>query len=43
MLDNLIDLKAQIEGDLRVSTSIEDNLAHLEALDSVEYLIEYLS
>lgn len=43
MLNQLNALKEQIEKDLRVATDPEDNQYHLEGLNAVEALIEYLS
>lgn len=43
MLEQLQDLKAQIERDLKVATSPEDNEYHLQGLDAVDALINYLS
>lgn len=43
MMQQLLELKTQIEKDVKVSTSVEDNFYHLQGLDAVEALIEYLS
>lgn len=43
MLEQLHDLKAQIERDLKVSSNEEDYLYHTKGLDAVEALIDYLS
>lgn len=42
MLDQLHALKTQIEADLRVATDPEDNQYHLEGLNAVEALLQYL-
>jgi hypothetical protein len=42
MIDKLIELKAQIERDLRVAADPEDNESHLQALNATELLIDYL-
>ena len=42
MLDQLAELREQIENDLRVATAIEDNEYHLQGLNAVESLIDYL-
>lgn len=43
MIEQLLTLREQIVKDLTVATSPEDNEYHLEGLDAVEALIEYLS
>jgi hypothetical protein len=43
MLNQLNELKAQIERDLSVATSPDDNAYHLQGLDAVESLIGYVT
>jgi hypothetical protein len=43
MLNELNELKAQIERDLQVATSPEDNAYHLQGLSAVESLIGYVT